>query len=78
MLVAWQLEEASVAYLLVLSLSCISETLYDMDTVSAILNDFALWCATVRPAPALALSGSPDDDSRHTRAGTGGHSRQKA
>lgn len=74
MLVAWQLEEASVAYLLVLSLSCISETLYDMDTVSAILNDFA----TVRPAPALALSGSPDDDSRHTRAGTGGHIRQKA
>jgi hypothetical protein len=75
--VAWQLEEASVADLLVPSLSCVSETLYDVDAVSAILDEFALRCAAVPPAPpaALALSGSPDDDSS---AHSGGHRRSRS
>jgi hypothetical protein len=74
--VAWQLEEASVADLLVPSLSCVSETLYDVDAVSAILDEFALRCAAVPPAPpALALSGSPDDDSP---AYSGGHRRSRS
>ncbi|XP_066317520.1 BTB/POZ domain-containing protein At1g67900-like [Miscanthus floridulus] len=73
--VAWQLEEASVADLLVPSLSCVSETLYDVDAVSAILDEFALRCAAVPPAPALALSRSTDDDSP---AHSGGHRRSRS
>ncbi|WVZ74776.1 hypothetical protein U9M48_022913 [Paspalum notatum var. saurae] len=74
--VAWQLEEASVADLLVPSLSCVSETLYDVDAVAAILEEFALRYAAAAPAPppppplALALSGSPDDSP------SGGHHRR--
>ncbi|CAN6244954.1 unnamed protein product [Urochloa humidicola] len=62
---AWQLEEAAVADLLVPSLSCVSDTLYDVDAVAAILDEFALRHAAAAPpapAPLLAMSGSPDDD----------------
>ncbi|PUZ76361.1 hypothetical protein GQ55_1G284300 [Panicum hallii var. hallii] len=73
--VAWQLEEASVADLLVPSLSCVSETLYDVDAVAAILDEFSLRYAAVAPAPPppLALSGSPDDSSAHS-----GHRRSRS
>jgi hypothetical protein len=70
--VAWQLEEASVADLLIPSLSCVSETLYDVDAVSAIIDEFALRCAAVPPA--LALSGSPDDSPAHSA----GHRRSRS
>ncbi|OEL25075.1 BTB/POZ domain-containing protein [Dichanthelium oligosanthes] len=70
--VAWQLEEASVGDLLIPSLSCVSETLYDVDAVAAILDEFALRYAAV--APALALSGSPDDSPAHS----GGHRRSRS
>jgi hypothetical protein len=59
-LVAWQLEEASVADLLVPSASCVSDTLYDVDSVLAILDEFALRHAAAAPP---AVPGSPDDDS---------------
>jgi hypothetical protein len=72
--VAWQLEEAGVADLLVPSLSCVSETLYDVDAVGAILDEFALRYAAVPPAPPLAVSGSPDDSPAHS----GGHRRSRS
>ncbi|XP_062219513.1 BTB/POZ domain-containing protein At1g67900-like [Phragmites australis] len=73
--VAWQLEEASVADLLIPSLSCVSETLYDVDAVAAILDEFALRHAAAAPAqPPLALSGSPDDSPAHS----GGHRRSRS
>jgi len=73
---AWQLEEASVADLLVPSLSCVSETLYDVDAVAAILDEFALRYAAAAPAQplAMALSGSPDDSPAHS----GGHRRSRS
>jgi hypothetical protein len=61
--VAWQLEEASVADLLVPSASCVSDTLYDVDSVLAILDEFALRHAAAAPPAPLAVPGSPDDDS---------------
>ncbi|TVU29437.1 hypothetical protein EJB05_21002 [Eragrostis curvula] len=74
--VAWQLEEASVADLLVPSVSCVSETLYDVDAVVAILDEFALRHAAVNaPAPLAVSSGSPDDDSP---AHSGGHRRSRS
>ncbi|KAL6899652.1 hypothetical protein ACP4OV_006310 [Aristida adscensionis] len=73
--VAWQLEEAGVADLLIPSLSCVSETLYDVDAVAAILDEFVLRFAAAAPAaPALALSGSPDDSPAHS----GGHRRSRS
>ncbi|KAG2652017.1 hypothetical protein PVAP13_1NG327800 [Panicum virgatum] len=72
--VAWQLEEASVADLLVPSLSCVSETLYDVDAVAGILDEFALRFAAAAPPAALALSGSPDDSPAHS----GGHRRSRS
>lgn len=74
--VAWQLEEASVSDLLIPSLSCVSDTLYDVGAVSAILDEFALRCAALppAPAPALALSGSLDDSPAHS----GGHRRSRS
>ncbi|KAL6634046.1 hypothetical protein ACP70R_026717 [Stipagrostis hirtigluma subsp. patula] len=74
--VAWQLEEASVADLLIPSLSCVSETLYDVDAVAAILDEFVLRFAAAAPAPPppLAMSGSPDDSPSHS----GGHRRSRS
>lgn len=72
--VAWQLEEASVSDLLIPSLSCVSDTLYDVGALSAILDEFALRCAALPPAPALALSGSLDDSPAHS----GGHRRSRS
>lgn len=70
--VAWQLEEASVSDLLIPSLSCVSDTLYDVGAVSAILDEFALRCAALPPAP--ALSGSLDDSPAHSA----GHRRSRS
>lgn len=71
--VAWQLEEASVGDLLIPSLSCVSETLYDVDAVAAILDEFALrHAAAIAPAPAPL--GSPDD----SPARSGGHRRSRS
>ncbi|CAL4886946.1 unnamed protein product [Urochloa decumbens] len=82
---AWQLEEASVADLLVPSMSCVADTLYDVDAVAAILDEFALRHAAAAPAPAfpgaMAMSGSPDedeDDSPTARSGGGHHRRSRS
>ncbi|XP_062222885.1 BTB/POZ domain-containing protein At1g67900-like [Phragmites australis] len=73
--VAWQLEEASVADLLIPSLSCVSETLYDVNAVAAIVDEFALRHAAAAPPPApLALYGSPDDSPAHSA----GHRRSRS
>lgn len=66
--VAWQLEEASVSDLLIPSVSCMSDMLYDVDAVAAILHEFALRHAAVT-APAPAPAGSPDDNSPARSAG---------
>ncbi|XP_051194026.1 BTB/POZ domain-containing protein At1g67900 [Lolium perenne] len=71
--VAWQLEEASVGDLLIPSVSCVSDMLYDVDAVAAILDEFAL-----RHAAATAqhpAAGSPDDDSP---VRSGGHRRSRS
>uniref|UniRef100_A0ACD5Z4E6 Uncharacterized protein n=1 Tax=Avena sativa TaxID=4498 RepID=A0ACD5Z4E6_AVESA len=68
--VAWQLEEASVGDLLIPSVSCVSDMLYDVDAVAAILHEFALRHAAATAQPAPAPAGSPDDDdspARHHR-----------
>ncbi|KAG8071279.1 hypothetical protein GUJ93_ZPchr0006g42136 [Zizania palustris] len=74
--VAWQLEEATVGDLLIPSLSCVSETLYDVDAVAAILEEFALRhavaIATAAPPPVPALS----SDESPTRSG--GHRRSRS
>lgn len=74
--VAWQLEEASVGDLLIPSVSCVSDMLYDVDAVAAILDEFALRhaAATAQPAQHPA-AGSPDDDSP---ARSGGHRRSRS
>ncbi|CAO2039468.1 unnamed protein product [Urochloa humidicola] len=80
---AWQLEDAAVADLLVPSLSCVSDTLYDVDAVAAILDEFALRHAAAA-APPMAMSGSPDDgdgdddDSSAARSGRGHHRRSRS
>lgn len=66
--VAWQLEEAGVSDLLIPSVSCMSDMLYDVDAVAAILHEFALRHAAVT-APAPAPAGSPDDNSPARPAG---------
>ncbi|CAM0945430.1 unnamed protein product [Alopecurus aequalis] len=73
--VAWQLEEASVGDLLIPSVSCVSDMLYDVDAVAAILNEFALRHAASTVQPVLATAGSPDDDSP---ARSGGHRRSRS
>ncbi|CAN6279056.1 unnamed protein product [Urochloa humidicola] len=57
---AWQLEDAAASDLLLPSLSCVSDTLYDVDAVAAILDEFALRYHAAAAAP--AMSGSPDGD----------------
>uniref|UniRef100_A0ACD5ZH96 Uncharacterized protein n=1 Tax=Avena sativa TaxID=4498 RepID=A0ACD5ZH96_AVESA len=75
--VAWQLEEASVGDLLIPSVSCVSDMLYDVDAVVAILHEFALRHAAATAQPAPAPAGSPDDDdSPAPRAG--GHRRSRS
>ncbi|KAF2945626.1 BTB/POZ domain-containing protein At1g67900 [Oryza sativa Japonica Group] len=74
--VAWQLEEATVGDLLIPSLSCVSETLYDVDAVAAILDEFALRHAAAPPPP-VALAVSPDDDD-DSPARSGGHRRSRS
>jgi hypothetical protein len=73
--VAWQLEEASVGDLLIPSVSCVSDMLYDVDAVAAILDEFALRHAAATAQPAPAPAGSPDDDSP---ARSGGHRRSRS
>lgn len=68
--VAWQLEEASVSDLLIPSVSCMSDMLYDVDAVAAILHEFAL-----RHAVATAPARSPDDISP---ARSDGHRRSRS
>ncbi|KAM3226921.1 hypothetical protein ACQJBY_059092 [Aegilops geniculata] len=68
--VAWQLEEASVSDLLIPSVSCMSDMLYDVDAVAAILHEFAL-----RHAAATAPARSPDDNSP---ARSDGHRRSRS
>lgn len=77
--VAWQLEEASVADLLVPSVSCVSDTAYDVDSIVAVLDEFALrHAAAVAPPPlAVASSGSNDDDSSNSGGGAG-HRRSRS
>ncbi|GJM85423.1 hypothetical protein PR202_ga01869 [Eleusine coracana subsp. coracana] len=81
--VAWQLEEASVADLLVpcsasSSSSSAAGMIYDVDAVVAVLDEFALRhaAAVAQPPPPLAVSsGSPDvdeDSSPGARSGGGG------
>ncbi|XP_040376817.1 BTB/POZ domain-containing protein At1g67900 [Oryza brachyantha] len=74
--VAWQLEEATVGDLLIPSLSCVSETLYDVDAVAAILDEFALRhaAATAAAAPPPGPALSPDD----SPARSGGHRRSRS
>ncbi|KAF8652951.1 hypothetical protein HU200_062382 [Digitaria exilis] len=77
--VAWQLEEASVADLLIPSMSCVAgDTLYDVDAVAAILDEFALRCAAaISPAPAMAMSGtSTGDEEDDSPAGAMAHHRR--
>ncbi|XP_047077536.1 BTB/POZ domain-containing protein At1g67900-like [Lolium rigidum] len=71
--VAWQLEEASVGDLLIPSVSCVSDMLYDVDAVAAILDEFALRHAAATAQPPAAIS--PDDDSP---ARSGGHRRSRS
>lgn len=74
--VAWQLEEASVGDLLIPSVSCVSDMLYDVDAVAAILDEFALRHAAANAQPAQPpAAGSPDDDSP---ARSGGHRRSRS
>jgi hypothetical protein len=73
--VAWQFEEASVGDLLIQSVSCVSDMLYDVDAVAAILDEFALRHAAATAQPAPAPVGSPDDDSP---ARSGGHRRSRS
>ncbi|KAM0863321.1 hypothetical protein ACQ4PT_044665 [Festuca glaucescens] len=74
--VAWQLEEASVGDLLIPSVSCVSDMLYDVDAVAAILDEFALRHAAANAQPAEPpAAGSPDDDSP---ARSGGHRRSRS
>ncbi|KAM0888239.1 hypothetical protein ACQ4PT_028484 [Festuca glaucescens] len=73
--VAWQLEEASVSDLLIPSVSCVNDMLYDVDAVAAILDEFALRHAAATAQPAQPPAGSPDDDSP---ARSGGHRRSRS
>lgn len=81
--VAWQLEEATVGDLLIFpSSASYGETIYDVDAVAAILDEFALrHAAAIAPAQAPALSGSPDeddDDSPAPRRSGAGHRRSRS
>uniref|UniRef100_A0A0D9VHS3 NPH3 domain-containing protein n=1 Tax=Leersia perrieri TaxID=77586 RepID=A0A0D9VHS3_9ORYZ len=76
--VAWQLEEAAVGDLLIPSISCVSETLYDVDAVVSILDEFALRhaAASAPPAPApVAVVVSPDES---PALSGGGHRRSRS
>jgi hypothetical protein len=72
---AWQLEEASVSDLLIPSASCVSDTLYDVDVVASVVDEFATRHAAAAPPP-LAVPGSPNDESpAHS---CGGHRRSRS
>ncbi|KAF8693648.1 hypothetical protein HU200_039058 [Digitaria exilis] len=68
--VAWQLEEATVSDLLIPSMSCVAgDTLYDVDAVAAILDEFALRCAAaISPAPAMAIPAGATGHHRRSRS----------